>query len=69
MGFEEVAGLSLKGELQDLYYAISADIEHGECFYDKDMFDDFIKNLDKMKETAYWCFYENQKEDDEGGDY
>lgn len=53
-----------KGELQNLYYEISADIEHGECFYDKEMFTSFIKNLDNMKKAAIQYFNENQEEDD-----
>lgn len=52
--------VSLRGQLQDLYYAISADIEHGECFYDQEMFKSFCCNLDKMKIIAKQYFEENQ---------
>lgn len=58
--------MSYKGQLQNLYYFISADIEHGECFYDKEMFDVFCKHLDKMKEVAKQYFDENQREIAEG---
>lgn len=54
--------MSLRGQLQDLYYAISADIEHGECFYDEEMFNSFIRTLDEMKSIANQYFDENQSE-------
>lgn len=53
---------SLRGQIQELCYAIASDIEHGECFYDQGMFIEFCENLDKMKELS--CQYYNENLDE-----
>lgn len=52
---------ALRKQITDLYYAVSADIEHGECFYDPEMFNEFINTLDKMKELAQKYYEENRQ--------
>jgi hypothetical protein len=56
---------SFRQQMADLSYEIDGDIDHGECFYEKEMLDDFIKNLDKMKELAYAYFKENEIKDED----
>ncbi|MGG3547258.1 hypothetical protein ACT7CS_22190 [Bacillus pacificus] len=56
--------LELRRKIMDLCYSISGDIDHGECFYDKDMLNVFCKDLDRMKELALE-YYNSNKEDDE----
>lgn len=55
----------MKDKLKELYYEVSADIEHGECFYDEEMFEIFLANLDQLKEVAQRLFYENQDDEEE----
>lgn len=57
--------LELRGKIIDLGYSISGDIDHGECFYDVDMLNDFCKSLDRMKELASDYYISNKKELDE----
>jgi hypothetical protein len=57
--------MSKRSLLHSLYYDIAADIEHGECFYDKEMFDSFIRSLDRMKKVAIEYFNDNQIIDEE----
>lgn len=52
----------LREQIEDLNYDISANIDHGECFYEEDMLKDFIAILDKMKELAIKYYQENQSE-------
>lgn len=59
--------MKLRREIHDLTDEIAGDVHHGECFYEKDMFDDFIKTLDKLKDAAQ-KYYESNKEDEEGED-
>lgn len=54
--------MSLREDVDNLWVSIDGDIEHGECFYDKDMLNDFLKDLDKLKKIAIEYFEENQKE-------
>lgn len=56
----------LRKTIIDLGYEISGDLDHGECFYDKGMLDQFLQNLDILKTTAI-AYYNANKE--EGGDY
>lgn len=53
---------SLRSQIQSLGYQIIGDIDHGECFHEKDMLDEFIANLDKMKELALAEHEELKKE-------
>lgn len=39
-------------KVNDLAMEIGATIDHGECFYDDEMFDDFVRMLDKLKELS-----------------
>ena len=59
IGVEE---MSLRKEVRDLYYSISADVEHGECFYDLEMLNEFCARLDMMKDLAQKYYKENQEE-------
>lgn len=54
--------MSLKNEIKELYYSISADIEHGECFYSQRWFDDYCKTLDELKQKSIEYFNENKLE-------
>lgn len=60
--------MNLRGQVHDLADEIAGDVHHGECFYEKDMLDDFIKNLDKMKELATKYYESNRKELEEDED-
>ncbi|EEL69452.1 hypothetical protein [Bacillus mycoides] len=55
--------LELRGEIIDLGYSISGDIDHAECFYDEDMLKDFCESLDRMKKLAV-DYYNSNKEDE-----
>ncbi|MEH6848584.1 hypothetical protein [Bacillus pseudomycoides] len=57
--------LELRRKIIDLGYSISGDIDHGECFYDEEMLNDFCKSLDRMKELASEYYSSNKKELDE----
>ncbi|MCM3735581.1 hypothetical protein M3215_07050 [Bacillus cytotoxicus] len=48
--------LELRQKIIELGYEISGDIDHGECFYELEMLNDFCESLDRMKELAleYW---------------
>ncbi|RXZ78040.1 hypothetical protein EBB07_28705 [Paenibacillaceae bacterium] len=61
--------MSLRSEVRELHYSISADIEHGECFYSEKYFAEFIEKIDQLKETSEKLFEENKAEDDEDEDY
>lgn len=54
--------MKLRGKVWDVYYAISADINHGECFYDEVMLKEFHKNLDDLKVFSQQLYNEYQKE-------
>jgi hypothetical protein len=70
MALSETAqeNMKLRGEVHDLADVIAGDVHHGECFYEKDMLDDFIKNLDKMKDLAQKYYDSNKKEMEEDND-
>lgn len=51
----------LRKAVHALSEEIAMDIHHGECFYDKKMFQEFIDNLEKMKEVARSYFDSNQE--------
>jgi hypothetical protein len=67
MDIETKNNLKLRQQIIDLGYEITGDIDHAECFYDKEMLDEFCSNLDKMKNLAREYFISNRKEieDDE----
>ena len=54
--------LELRSEITELGYAINGDIDHGECFYELDMLNDFCKSLYRMKELALEYYNSNKKE-------
>lgn len=56
---------SLSQQIDDLGYEIAGDIDHGECFYEEDMLNDFIENLDKMKKLAKKFYQQNKAETEE----
>ncbi|MGD6876935.1 hypothetical protein [Bacillus infantis] len=57
--------LELRKQITNLGYEIAGDIDHGECFYEKEMLDDFIANLDKLKNAAREYYISNKAEEDE----
>lgn len=54
---------TLRQQVRELISEINGDVHHGECFYEKNMLDDFIANLDKMKNLAIEYYNENQEKD------
>lgn len=62
MDIETKNNLKLRKAILDLSYEINSDIEHAECFYEKEMLEDFCSNLDKMKNFAREYFISNQRE-------
>jgi hypothetical protein len=55
----------IRQQIIDLANEIDSDVDHGECFYEEDMFKEFIANLDKMKKLAKQYYKQNQKEMEE----
>lgn len=53
---------SVRREVEDLACQISCSVDHGECFYDTDMLDEFISDLDRMKNLAIAYYRENKDE-------
>lgn len=53
---------NLRKQINDLACQISNDVDHGECFYDYEMFNDFIESLDEMKKLALRYYSENKAE-------
>jgi hypothetical protein len=53
---------SLRYQVRDLASEIVDDIHHGECFYEKEMFNDFISKLERMKELGLAYYRENQED-------
>jgi hypothetical protein len=56
---------NLRQQIQDLVCEIDGDVHHGECFYEENMLQSFIKNLDKMKRLSKKYYEENKKEMEE----
>jgi hypothetical protein len=52
-------------QITELACEIDSDVHHGECFYEKEMLEEFIANLDKMKNLAREYYISNRKEIDE----
>jgi hypothetical protein len=52
---------SLYKQIEDLGYEIVGDIDHGECFCEKDMFYEFIGKLEQLKHLSFQNFKENQE--------
>lgn len=67
MNVEMKNNLKLRNLVNDLGDEIVGDLHHGECFYEKEMLEEFISNLDKLKNLAREYFISNRKEmeDDE----
>jgi hypothetical protein len=65
MNIETKNNLKLRQQIIDLGYEISGDIDHAECFYEKDMLEEFCSNLDKMKNLAREYFVSNKAEMEE----
>jgi hypothetical protein len=57
--------MSLHKELMNVYYSISGSIDHGECFYDKNMLKSFLSELDALKLLAQKLYEKNQQERDD----
>lgn len=62
MDIETKNNLELRQALIDLACEIDGDVDHGECFYDEEMLNEFISNLDKMKNLAREYFISNKCE-------
>ncbi len=54
--------MKLRKKLHDLWAGIDGDIDHGECFYDFEMFKEFCERLDELKETALYYYESNREE-------
>ena len=59
---ETKKNLELRNQIRDLVSEIDGDVDHGECFYELDMLNDFCKSLDRMKELALEYYHSNKKE-------
>lgn len=55
-------GCGMKEDLEYLAQEIEADIHHGECFYEQEMYRDFIAKLNKMKKMARKYYQKNVEE-------
>jgi hypothetical protein len=53
---------SIKQQLEDLVMEIDGDVHYGECFYEKEMLDDFLKSLFKLQLLAVHLYTENVSE-------
>lgn len=51
--------------VKNLANSIYCSVENGECLYEKDMFDDLIKNIEKLKSFCAIEFNNNQEPGDE----
>ena len=49
--------------LYDLMYQIYDEFEHGECFFDEEMFDGLIESLNDLIKLSTKYFNENMEED------
>lgn len=54
--------VTLRQQVKEMLSEINSDVHHGECFYEKDMLDDFVEKLDKMKILAIDYYNENQED-------
>lgn len=50
--------------IEDLACQLSGDVDHGECFYEKDMLDEFLSNLETMRNLALKLYVQNREEMD-----
>jgi hypothetical protein len=62
MDIETKNNLKLRQQVTNLGNEISGEIEHAECFYDKEMLENFCSSLDMMKNLAREYFISNRKE-------
>lgn len=53
----------LRQQVNTLISEINGDIQHGECFYEKNMLDSLIEKLDKIKYLATKHYVKNQEAD------
>ena len=53
--------LELRKKIITLGYEITGDIDHGECFYEREMLIDFCSNLDKLKNLAHEYYISNKE--------
>jgi len=56
--------MNLKDEIFGLVSEIDAEVNHGECFYDDDMYRDFIRVIDELKEISKKFYEINKAEED-----
>lgn len=54
--------MKLRNRVQELGEEIAGDIHHGECFYEKEMLEEFIGNLNDLIGTAQAYYESNRKE-------
>ena len=60
--------LKLRQKIYSLTDEILGEVDHGECFYDREMLNDFLDKLDDMKILACRYYDSNREgldEDDE----
>lgn len=57
---------SLWKQVQDLTFEIAGEVDHGECFYEEEMLEDFQKKLDMLKSLSRELYLKNKKEMEEG---
>lgn len=57
---------SIRREVEDLACQISCSVDHGECFYDVEMLEEFIADLERMKNLAvtYYREIKDEREDE-----
>jgi hypothetical protein len=67
MAEESKRNLKLRGKLNDLGMEFFGDIEHGECFYELEMLEGFLKKVDEMKRAALDYYHSNKEEADATG--
>lgn len=57
------SNMKLRSEIIELGQELARDIDHAECFYEKDLLDEFCANLEKMRRLAVDYYYSNQEEE------
>lgn len=56
--------LNLRSDINELSNEIATEINHGECFYDEEEYEEFIRKLDRLR-TLSGIYYTENQEDNE----